>query len=387
MSEARLLALTEALYDAAAGAAPWDAVGHALARLLDGRTVSLMLRDPGGGSELLAHTRIPHEAVVAYATTYQAHDIWTARAAEAVRRDPTLHGRVWSSGSRRLLTDAEFLRSEFWNGFGRRYGLRHVVGSVAPLGAAGEVAVGVHRPAGAAEFLEAERRLLEAALPHLRRALQLRHRLAAAPAPAAPDGLAALDALATGVVVVDAAMGVRLANAAAEAFAAAGHGFRLRRAPGGGGVGFEALDRAEAAALTRLVGGAAMAGAAGGAMRLSGGDGAPRLAALVTPLPARLASAPLTLAGRVPGQALILLRELAASVAPRAALLRDLFGLTPTEAEVARGLMGGTTKAEVAALRGLSETTVRSHVRALLGKTGAANLRDLERMLAGLAGM
>ncbi|WP_270936320.1 LuxR C-terminal-related transcriptional regulator, partial [Falsiroseomonas oryzae] len=68
-------------------------------------------------------------------------------------------------------------------------------------------------------------------------------------------------------------------------------------------------------------------------------------------------------------------------------LLRELFGLTAAEAEVARALAGGATKAEVAGARGLRETTVRTQVRSVLAKTGAANLRDLERMLAGLVGL
>jgi DNA-binding NarL/FixJ family response regulator len=68
-------------------------------------------------------------------------------------------------------------------------------------------------------------------------------------------------------------------------------------------------------------------------------------------------------------------------------VLRDLFGLTRTEAAVAQALVGGATKSAVAAARGLRETTVRTHVRALLGKTGAANLRELERLLAGLDGL
>jgi DNA-binding CsgD family transcriptional regulator len=111
------------------------------------------------------------------------------------------------------------------------------------------------------------------------------------------------------------------------------------------------------------------------------------LAALVSPLPARLAAAEPEGRGRVPGQALVLLRELTAAAPPRAALLRELFGLTAAEAEVARGIVGGATKSEVAGARGLSETTVRTQVRAVLAKTGAANLRDLERLLAGLSGM
>ena len=68
-------------------------------------------------------------------------------------------------------------------------------------------------------------------------------------------------------------------------------------------------------------------------------------------------------------------------------MLRELFGLTRAEAEVAQALTGGTSTVAVAARRGLSEATVRSQVRAVLDKTGAANLRDLERLLTSLQGM
>ncbi|WP_270939151.1 hypothetical protein, partial [Falsiroseomonas oryzae] len=192
MSHARLLALTEDIYDAAAGGTPWTAVGHGLAALVHARSASLMVSDAAGeGAELLCHANIPGEAVAAYAAHYRAHDLWTHRAAAALRSGGAAP-RVWTSGH--LVPEAEFLRSEFWNGFGRRYGLRYVVGTVVPLGAAGTMPLGLHRPPGTAPFDEPEKRLVEAALPHLRRALQLRHRLSAVATAAAPAiGLAALD--------------------------------------------------------------------------------------------------------------------------------------------------------------------------------------------------
>lgn len=386
MSHARLLALTEDIYDAAAGGTPWSAVGHGLAALLRARSASLMVADPDGvGAELLCHTNIPDEAVAAYGARYRAHDLWTQRAAAELRRGLTPQVRV--SGS--LVPDAEFLRSEFWNGFGRRYGLRYVCGTVLPLGAAGAMPIGLHRPEGTAAFDEAEKRLLDSVCPHLRRALQLRHRLAVVPAQPGGLGLAALDAMSNGVLVVDATLRVMLANVAAEGLAAAGRGVRLRREEGriGAGTLLQACQRHEAAALAAMVGGAAIRGEAGGAIRLHDAAGEPAAAALVSPLPARLAGEGLRIGGRVPGRALILLRALAAPAAPRAELLRDLFGLSAKEAEVARLLAGGATKAEVAGARGLRETTVRTQVRAVLAKTGAANLRDLERMLAGLVGL
>jgi len=65
-------------------------------------------------------------------------------------------------------------------------------------------------------------------------------------------------------------------------------------------------------------------------------------------------------------------------------MLRELFGLTATEAEVARALYGGITKEAVAAARGLQATTIKTQVDAILAKTGATNLRDLERLLGSL---
>jgi DNA-binding NarL/FixJ family response regulator len=234
------------------------------------------------------------------------------------------------------------------------------------------------------------RRLLDAVLPHLRRALQLRHRLDGAAAPGAvPPGAAALDALSMGVLVVDVGMRVLVANTAAEALTVGpGAALRLRRTVGtrqGAAAPVktaEAGHRGDRAALAELVRATALGGHAGGAMRLRDADS---VAALVMPLPKRLSDAPGGAGmGRTKDRALILLREAAPSpAAPRAELLRGLFGLTRAEAEVARALSGGATKRAVAEARGLREVTVRTQVRAILEKTGAANLRDLERMVAG----
>ena len=207
--------------------------------------------------------------------------------------------------------------------------------------------------------------------------MQLRHRLGPG-ASAAPPGLAALDALATAVTVVDAEMRVRVANADRY-----GRGGLL---PMGGGPWqkvLTALHQEDQTALRALVRATAAGGAPGGTLRLRDRSLMPAVAALVGPLPRRLSETPGGLSGRVAGQALILLRDLgSASLPPSAELLRKLFGLTPTEAEVACALYGGATKSSVAAKRGLRETTIRTHVSSILLKTGASNLRDLERLLA-----
>ena len=389
MLEGRILALTEQLYDAGVGGTSWMEVCGGLKALVGARSASLMAGDfANGQQEILYHAEIPPDAAQAYHRHYRKVDLWTNRATRLVAASGANAGaRVLVSGEM-LVPDHEFLRSEFYCDFGRRLGLRYVVGTVAPLGEAGVMPIGLHRPDGAEPFGERERRLLEQILPHLRRALQLRHRLKAAELEA---GLSALDALPFGALVVDAEMRVLLANLAAENLAARGVGLELKREiwlGGGKAVSVRAARRAEGAMLASLVRSTALGGAPGGALRLHDAAGAPALAASVAPLPKRLAGGPGSGTGRVFGQALILLRDLAAAPAPpRIGVLRDLFGLTRAEAEVAQALAGGASKRAVAAERGSRESTVRTHVRAVLGKTGAANLRDLERMLAGLHGL
>lgn len=389
MPEGRLLALTEQIYDAGVGGTPWSVVCGGLKALVGARSASLMAGDfAAGRQEILYHAEIPEDAAAAYRRHYRKVDLWTNRASRIMAQPGAAAGpvRVFTSGG--LVSDREFVRSEFYCDFGRKLGLRYVVGTVAPLGAGGTMPIGLHRPDGAPPFGERERRLLEHLLPHLRRSLQVRHRLAAPAALA--DGQSVLDALPTGALVVDAEMRVLAANFAAEALAAGGAGLALRREAGLGGgaaVFARARRRTENAALAFLVRATALGGAPGGVVRLQDeDDGTKALVASVAPLPKRLAGG--SGAGRVAGQALVLLRDLSAPTAPpRLGTLRELFGLTRAQAEVAQALAGGTTKKAVAAGRGSRESTVRTHVRAVLDKTGAANLRELERLLAGVQGL
>lgn len=132
MSLQRALASIDTIYDAGAGGASWAAVGSSLAKLVKARSASLMLREPGAARfKVLGHPNIPDEAVADYLANFRQHDLWTQRAAAQVGR-PGGVPRIWSSGS--LVPEAEFLRSEFWNRFGRHHGLRYVIGTVVPLG-------------------------------------------------------------------------------------------------------------------------------------------------------------------------------------------------------------------------------------------------------------
>jgi DNA-binding NarL/FixJ family response regulator len=387
MSDGQLLALTEEIYDAAAGGTPWAAVCKSLASLVRASNGWLSVSDhQGGNAELLYRANYPDKEIAAYQTYYRYVDLWTIRTAEAVlRADPNAPPKARTNGH--LVSDAEYVRSEFYADLGRHVGLRYAVGTVVPLGAAGLMPVCLHRANGEAPFEQADARLLDSLLPHLRRAMQLRHQLRSGPSSTSP-GTAALDALATAVMVVDAELRIVVANAAAEAITANRLGLTIvpqKVGPGGRHRVLKALHHDDQRALSALVRATALGGSPGGGLRVRDASCAAALAALVSPLPRRLSEGTGGLSGRVPGQALVLLRDLrAASRPPDSSLLRRLFGLTLAEAEVACALYGGATKSAVASNRGLKESTIKSQVDSILLKTGTANLRDLERLLASL---
>jgi DNA-binding CsgD family transcriptional regulator len=387
MSDGQLLAITEQIYGAAAGDMPWTAVGKSLAGLVGASNGWLVVSDQQGEKgELLYRADYPDKEIAAYQTYYRHVDLWTIRTAEVMRRmDPNAPPKARINGH--LVPDDEYVRSEFYADLGRHVGLRYALGTVVPLGAAGLMPVCLHRSEKEAPFEQADVRLLDSLLPHLRRAMQLRHRLNPGPSVASP-GTAALDALATAVVVVDAELRVVVANAAAEAIAANRLGLSIvpqKVGPGPRSRVLTALHHEDQRALNALVCATALGGSPGGGMRVRDASHTPTLATLVSPLPRRLSEGTGGLSGRVPGQALVLLRDLrAACLAPDPALLRRLFGLTLAEAEVACALYGGATKSAVAATRGLKESTIKSQVDSILLKTGTANLRDLERLLASL---
>jgi DNA-binding CsgD family transcriptional regulator/PAS domain-containing protein len=61
--------------------------------------------------------------------------------------------------------------------------------------------------------------------------------------------------------------------------------------------------------------------------------------------------------------------------------VRDLLGLTPSEAEVAARLADGLSIAEVADRLGISPNTVRAHLRSIFGKTGVKRQSQLMQLV------
>jgi DNA-binding NarL/FixJ family response regulator len=176
-----------------------------------------------------------------------------------------------------------------------------------------------------------------------------------------------LNAYAFGVIICDQGGRVKFANAAAETLARQGGAILLSRGQ------LSALARTEACRLADLIRDAATDGA-GGAIQLTGRDGAITMLALVTPLP------------RQPdqnhaGRALVSLRATADRLTLSATALAMMFGLTPSQASIALAIFEGKVPEKIALERGVRISTLRSHLAEIFARTGTEDQRDLVRLL------
>jgi DNA-binding CsgD family transcriptional regulator len=65
-------------------------------------------------------------------------------------------------------------------------------------------------------------------------------------------------------------------------------------------------------------------------------------------------------------------------------ILRQLYGLTPAEIEVANGILTGYSPTEIADLRRVSKETARNQIKAIMSKTSTTRQSDLVRLLMTL---
>jgi DNA-binding CsgD family transcriptional regulator len=371
------------IYAVATGeGAAWDDVAPRLCTLFSAQRVSLVLpegpdriRQVFGGDN--------DEYAVAYATYYHRLDPYR-RSAEHHFSDARLPG-INAVVDEEIVPYSTLIKSEYFADFARPAGFRYMLGGLP--GAASFAPIGFSRDAVSGPFNEADKRRLLTLLPHLQRALQLEKRLAIAERTHLGSG--ALDGLAIAVVLVDRAMRILHANAAASRLMEDGRcGLAMHGSgpsPGVGDIRLHARHPDDQSTLVKFVVDAA-AGGSGGAFRLRTTRDEPaqnaQLAVLVSPAVSHLLSRPTDRYGLAPGAAMLIVRQLNRAWLPPPSLMSELYGLTKAEAEVALRFSGGATAEDVARHRRVSLETVRTQVKTILRKTNAASLRDLERIIA-----
>ena len=388
MPQSELADLIDLIYAAAlAEGATWPEVARQIVTLTGAQQASLVLASANGTQHnVFLEPGTFDERVRHY---YRDISPWRVEAENAILSGRAPIGRVVRGED--IVSDREFLNSEFYNDYGRHAGFRHMIGGL--LSAETAVSIAFVRDAGAGPFEERDRHTLQLLMPHLQRAVQLRSRFE-------PDasrlGAGALDALSIPVMIVDGNMRVKHANAAAVALTNGVCGMTVSRTgpdPSPGNTTLSARHPDDHSRLTELVAAVAKGGS-GCALRMRNTRDEPAsrasLAVLVSPAMSHFLSGSGGGSGNrngtgcriQPGTAMIVARHLNHPSLPHPGLMCDLYGLTKAEAAVALSFGGGATAEDVARTRCVSPETIRSQVKAILRKTNTSNLRDLERVIA-----
>lgn len=355
--------LAEALYDAAMEPSLWT---RALDRLGDalGGAALVMGMFRGSGLVFYAANRlepVPDSLLHDYYSRAQTNPFLAAMPRlpllTVVERDA-------------IISDRDYVMSGIFNDVFRRQKLIHAASACLAREHGVMVTNGVLRRAHG-EFGTNDKRLYQALLPHLRRAIELSvrmHDLRLASQRAA----AAADLSAHGLVIVDQHRRIEFSNAAAEKALARGDGVCSRQ-----GV-LHVCHPQNSDGFARLIKEAALrTGQCGGGMRVVRGGEKPDLALIVTPFPPDLRK----LANFAMAHALVTLTELAPCPPPEGRHVADLFGFSKAEAELAIALLEGKQAEEIALERHVALSTVRSQLRSMLGKTRTHRQGELVQLL------
>lgn len=257
---------------------------------------------------------------------------------------------------------ADFERSDYYNGFFRRFDMHSVIMVSMPES---RITLNVLRAPGQPLFDAREIELGLALRPVLSRAFELGERMRAVRA--VNEGLAAFAERSPGAVILAGGDGrIVHVNRAAEVLLAQSDGLRVRN----GVLQAEVAQDRRLAALVGAAAAASGAGPHGGAMTLPRPSGRRALSVLVAPAHSESGGE---------GPRLALISVLDPEQAPPLPLdrLRELFGLTPGEARVVAELVAGHGPRAIGARLGVSHHTVRAQLARAMAKTETSRQSDL----------
>jgi DNA-binding CsgD family transcriptional regulator/PAS domain-containing protein len=342
------------------------------------------LHTPQNGGYFFMHG-IPQDHVDLYMNKYQREDVWTIAGMEKnlgfegniilgeelVPREQLLASKIYKECLSRNQNMAQLMTSIVFG-----------MNSSNSLPTICSLFRGLHHP----EFGEEERSRMRLVLPHLSRSLGVMQRLRTAEL-AVASSQAALDRLPSGVLLLDGSGSVAFANRSAQRMLENGEGLYLRKLYDTTGFG-ELI--AENSACNTAISDAISS-------TLSRDPRAtPHFSTCVTvPHASGLANYTLQFSalgnqsefGDSNGRyaAVIFIADSAQEVKIDPSALRNTYGLTPAEANVAVALLEFTSAKEVANKLGTSPHTVRSQIRHIYTKLGVDTRARFVKLMLGLA--
>lgn len=359
-----ILALIGQTYDAALDETLWTRLVPEIGRTFDSPSCTVHLIHPHStGVTFLGCTENISKNMGSYTAHHHNIDLWAA-GAQKVGLGTIVTGEE-------LISDRDFIRTEFFNDWCRAADQRYFVGAVLNLGG-DRGAVGIHRPPDGEEYTAEDKRRVASFIPHLRRALQTRLQLGNATL----ERRASLDALertGTATLVVTKGGHILYANALAESLLRQGDAIR------GVSGRLATVDRVASGKLATAIGKAAEG---------AGGNSAPVTPTLVIAregrLPLTLMVAPMRPArdgfGGTAPTAMVFVRDPELPT-PSAQALQGLFGLTAAEASISAALANGLSIETIAASHRISLNTARTHLKRALAKTGTRRQAELVVLL------
>lgn len=346
----RLLRLIDNVYEAALDERHWSSLAPQIGETFDSTSTTLQIQRSGDCSDILSMTDNVNARINEYHAHYWQCDIWVQRAVERI-------GLSRVGSSRDLVSDAEFQETEFYRDWCRHLDVFYVVGAVFPSGQNELGVLGIHRPRSAGAYEADDQDAVSRFMPHLQRALRIRHQLTQAAVQRRVSD-ATLDRCDTAALLVTAAGVIVYTNRRAEALLADGTAVCQCN---GRLIGTRRSDDARLAALIRAAACMTDAQSRDGIMAMRRMDQSP-LTILVAPF--RLSWAGYPAAG-----AIVFIRDPGRSISA-IATLQALFHFTPAEARIAQALANGLSIGEIGAAHGVSLHTVRKQLKIILAKTG-----------------
>jgi DNA-binding CsgD family transcriptional regulator len=228
------------------------------------------------------------------------------------------------------------------------------------------------------DFLQDDLDLLAVLIPHLQRTVRMQWHLSSLQAER-NSALEALDRLSHGIVVTDQSCRIMLANRAAEEILAQSDGI------GSGSIGLRTAKAAQTSELRRLISGAAGAGRCppvGGTLLVDRPSTKKPFQVLVSPLRADIGW--MGMSWQTP-TVLVLMIDPERETPNIESRLRTLFGLTRTEARLAREIAAGEGLISVAESLGVLPSTARTHLHRVFEKTETKRQAELVKVVEHLA--
>jgi len=357
------------IYQAAVAPERWPVFLDGLSEELRLASIHLIFRHPDDGQcGIIASAGIDERHEEAYRSYFYRLNPWRPFGPEAEE------GRVLLSDS--VIPASEQARTEFYNDWMRPQDAAHPFVAFLCNEDQGEPISDLagFRQKSAGPLRDEDLEPVRSMVPHLQRALVIHSRVQSAEmrADAAED---ALDRIFGGVILLDERGRSITTNRTAERVLAMNDGLVLDR------DGPSASTPRQTGELRRALAGAAKTGAsnggdAGAVMRLRRPSGRQALEVVITPI--RCESSPLF--DRRAAAAIFVADPDVRAERP-AARLRQIYGFTPTEAEVASRMVKGMDLAEIGDALGITIHTIRGHLKRLFAKTDTHRQPELLREL------